>query len=124
MLTPDIHAGVSWCATTSIPLPTKTPVMTSKSTVPSTAPCWHRAARLQEAPVATSATTAVRQSQGGERHDPSQHAGTYKRDGLPTSRREQPCCRRRRNGNMPFRQQSPEGFVGFVRVVGHGIEHK
>ena len=25
---------------------------------------------------------------------------------------------------MPLRQQSPEGFVGFVRVVGHGIEHK
>ena len=25
---------------------------------------------------------------------------------------------------MPLRQQSPEGFVGFVRVVGHGIEHQ
>jgi hypothetical protein len=25
---------------------------------------------------------------------------------------------------MPLRQQSPEGFVGFVRVVGHGIEPK
>ena len=25
---------------------------------------------------------------------------------------------------MPLRQQSPEGFVGFVRVVGHGREHQ
>ena len=25
---------------------------------------------------------------------------------------------------MPLRQPSPEGFVGFVRVVGHGIEHQ
>ena len=25
---------------------------------------------------------------------------------------------------MTLRQQSPEGFVGFVRVVGHGIEHQ
>ena len=25
---------------------------------------------------------------------------------------------------MALRQQSPEGFVGFVRVVGHGIEHQ
>ena len=25
---------------------------------------------------------------------------------------------------MTLRQQSPEGFEGFVRVVGHGIEHK
>jgi hypothetical protein len=25
---------------------------------------------------------------------------------------------------MPLRQQSPEGFVGFVLVVGHGIEPK
>ena len=59
---PDIHAGVSWCATQSISLPTKTPAMPSKTTVPSTAPCWHRTDRLQEAPAATSATTAVRQS--------------------------------------------------------------
>ncbi len=59
---PDIHEGVSWCATQSISLPTKTPAMPSKSTVPSTAPCWHRTDRLQEAPAATSATTAVRQS--------------------------------------------------------------
>ena len=35
---PDSHEGVPWCATKSIPLPTKTPVMTSKSPVPSTAP--------------------------------------------------------------------------------------
>ena len=58
---PDIYEGVSWYATQSIPLHTKTPVMRSKSTVPSTAPCWHRADRLHEAPVATCATTAVRQ---------------------------------------------------------------
>jgi hypothetical protein len=25
---------------------------------------------------------------------------------------------------MPLRQQSPEGFVGFARVVGHGREQK
>ena len=59
---PDIHEGVSWCATQSISLPTKTPAMPSKSTIPSTAPCWHRAARLQEAPAATSATTAAHSS--------------------------------------------------------------
>ena len=35
---PDIHEGVSWCATKSIPLHTKTPVMSSKSTVPALPP--------------------------------------------------------------------------------------
>ena len=59
---PDSHEGVSWCATKIIPLHTKTPVMTRKSTVPSIAPCWNRSDRLHDAPAATSATTAVRQS--------------------------------------------------------------
>ena len=59
---PDIHEGVSWGATQSISLPTKTPVMPIKITVPSRAPSWNRSERLQEAPAATRATTAVRQS--------------------------------------------------------------
>src|SRR2546425_3473723 len=59
---PASHEEVSCRATKTMPLNTKTPVMTIKITVPITAPCWNRPALPHEAIAATRAKTAVLQS--------------------------------------------------------------
>ena len=71
--------------------------------------------RSQHGPLLASRCSPRGSPRRSERRDPSQHAGPYERDGLPTPRSEQPGCRRRRKGTMPLRQQSRDGFVGFVR---------